>query len=397
VWQVLGSHIRGEASVFAPFVPPAHRNSEAQRFYLLVCVVVKGNCFPVPSQKNDHRAASLGKTLVQLVSHFVFYRHQTSPTLVHTAFTVTLFHKSNICSIVPAKRFSPVHNLTLNSLFSIIIRFIFAAFVFSLCPSTQDTEFPGIVARPVGSFKTTSEKNYQTLRCNVNLLKIIQLGLTFCDKDGNVPENGRCIWQFNFKFDLQYDMFAQDSIQLLTDSGINFKRHATEGIDVQFFAEKIMCSGIVLSDDVKWISFHSAYDFGYLIKLLTSLDLPETESEFFRLLKLYFPHIYDVKYLMKNCETLRGGLNQLGQDLNVSRFGPAHQAGSDSLLTLHTFFAIVEQYFDSNLDEKHIGVLFGLNANGDTNGVMNYNSYTNSSTPLHFYSPSPSLSGTPKR
>uniref|UniRef100_A0A915I340 Uncharacterized protein n=1 Tax=Romanomermis culicivorax TaxID=13658 RepID=A0A915I340_ROMCU len=32
-------------------------------------------------------------------------------------------------------------------------------------------------------------------------------------------------WQFNFKFSLGEDMYAQDSIDLLTNSGIKFKKH----------------------------------------------------------------------------------------------------------------------------------------------------------------------------
>jgi hypothetical protein len=41
------------------------------------------------------------------------------------------------------------------------------------------------------------------------------------------------------------------------------------GIDVQRFGELLMSSGLVLMDNVKWISFHSGYDFGYLMKVLT--------------------------------------------------------------------------------------------------------------------------------
>jgi CCR4-NOT transcription complex subunit 7/8 len=71
----------------------------------------------------------------------------------------------------------------------------------------QDTEFPGVVARPVGSFRTSGDYQYQTLRCNVDLLNIIQLGVTFADDQGNLPTDpdgkGPCTWQFNFKFSLE--------------------------------------------------------------------------------------------------------------------------------------------------------------------------------------------------
>lgn len=50
---------------------------------------------------------------------------------------------------------------------------------------------------------------------------------------------------------------------------------------------------------------HSGYDFGYLVKLLTDSRLPEEEHEFFQILNLFFPAIYDVKYLMKSCKNLK--------------------------------------------------------------------------------------------
>lgn len=37
---------------------------------------------------------------------------------------------------------------------------------------------------------------------------------------------------------------------------------------------------------VKWITFHSGYDFGYLLKVLTCQPLPKTEADFFELLKV---------------------------------------------------------------------------------------------------------------
>lgn len=52
------------------------------------------------------------------------------------------------------------------------------------------------------------------------------------------------------------DMYAQDSIDLLNRAGIQFKRHEEEGIDVGDFAELLITSGLVLNEDVKWLSFH---------------------------------------------------------------------------------------------------------------------------------------------
>lgn len=51
-------------------------------------------------------------------------------------------------------------------------------------------------------------------------------------------------------------MYAQDSIDLLNRAGIQFKRHEEEGIDVNDFAELLITSGLVLNEDVKWLSFH---------------------------------------------------------------------------------------------------------------------------------------------
>lgn len=172
------------------------------------------------------------------------------------------------------------------------------------------------VARPVGTFKTPGEYQYQTLRCNVDMLKIIQarscetqhaprctrpalatlpslltpppraaqLGLTFSDSEGALPVVDGCFsaWQFNFReFDVSADMYAADSIELLRHSGIDFAAHAARGIDVRRFGEALLVSGVVLIPDVRWITFHSGYDFGYLLKLVTCLPLPATEAEFF--------------------------------------------------------------------------------------------------------------------
>ena len=73
----------------------------------------------------------------------------------------------------------------------------------TLLISWQDSEFPGVVAKPIGEFISTADFQYQLLRCNVDLLKIIQLGFSFFDEQGK-PAPGISTWQFNFEFNLTW-------------------------------------------------------------------------------------------------------------------------------------------------------------------------------------------------
>lgn len=231
----------------------------------------------------------------------------------------------------------------------------------------MDTEFPGVVARPVTE-TYSPDFHYKSLKVNVDLLKIIQLGLSFADEDGNFAPGCPC-WQFNFAFDLDGDMFAQDSIDLLQKSGISFEDHAKRGIDPHLFGELLMVSGLVLDDRVKWVSFHSGYDYGYLLKLLTTQELPADEKSFFDLLRIYFPVIYDIKYMTSILDGFHfmGGLQRLADDLKCQRLGAEHQAGSDSLLTMSTYFALVQAKFtgkDGKMDDsKYVNELFGYGTN----------------------------------
>lgn len=90
------------------------------------------------------------------------------------------------------------------------------------------------------------------------------------------------------------------------------------------FGELIMSSGLVMNEQVKWISFHGTYDFGYLLKTLTCAKLPDCEPTFFECLHDYFPALYDVKYLLSHArENLRGrlhgnSLQSIAEHLDVS-------------------------------------------------------------------------------
>lgn len=233
---------------------------------------------------------------------------------------------------------------------------------------SMDTEFPGTVIRPgPGGPPLPPESNYGLLKANVDRMHMIQIGLTLSDGEGNLPNFGTkyvYIWEFNFRdFDVARDAQNPDSVAMLRNQGINFEMNRLMGAESVRFGELLMSSGLVCNDEVSWVTFHCAYDFGYLVKTLTQRDLPDRLEEFLKLVRIYFgPKVFDVKHLIRFCENLYGGLDRVCTALGVERIvGQSHQAGSDSLLTLHAFHKIRKVHFsDVARLEKYANVLHGL-------------------------------------
>ncbi|KAF2262061.1 ribonuclease H-like protein [Lojkania enalia] len=271
---------------------------------------------------------------------------------------------------------------------------------------SMDTEFPGVVARPIGDFQSKASYHYQTVRCNVDLLKIIQLGITLFNVNGDVPPSHLdpsgliykpkalqqyasnivvcpCTWTFNFEFSLENDMYNEESIQMLKKSGADFEKLASQGINPAEFGSLLITSGLTLTEDVNWISFHSGYDFAYLVKMLSAKPLPEDEDAYRALVQIFFPRLLDVKYLWRHANNLvrrgvigstatsilnnlgtKSGLQDLADELGCQRIGASHTAGSDAWLTGTVFWELKKKIFDNSIPEDMNGQMWGLTGVG---------------------------------
>ena len=241
----------------------------------------------------------------------------------------------------------------------------------------MDTEFPGTV---YSLNNLTNDFYYKTMEKNVNSLKLIQLGITLTNKNGEYPKNiPYHTWQFNFKYDEKKDLYSEDSLNLLKSTGIDFENLKTNGIDQTKFGEILKDSWLVLNPNIIWVSFHGSYDFSYLLKLLINENLPTTESDYIKLLCCYFPNFYDIKSLIKDNDTyFHGGLNKLIYYLDIKRKGIKHQAGSDSLATIEAYHKLIENgSINGKKLKKFKNVLYGIGIGRDNENTIRYMNNTN--------------------
>ena len=179
-----------------------------------------------------------------------------------------------------------------------------------------------------------------------------------------------------FDYYYQFTKVNVDKLKLLYNSGIDFKLLKSKGIPHSLFAEYMTTSGLVLNEKITWICFNGSSDFAYLLKYLINDNLPEDEKEFIELKKLYFPNIYDVKYLVNDSEIYKGGLNKLAKELEVERSGEIHQAGSDSQVTSDVFFRLVRNNIISQNDlNEGKNVIYGIGEGNNMTETFNYTQF----------------------
>lgn len=225
---------------------------------------------------------------------------------------------------------------------------------------SMDTEFPGIVYNLMSTVKTI-ESEYATLKFNVDQLRLIQVGLSLSDSNGNLPEGGG-IWQFNLEFCESKDKYHPESIALLKKAGINFEKLESDGINHLLFADLLTSSGLLFNENIHWITFHGSYDFSYLMKEIMNQPLPPNSDMFFKITRIIFPNIYDIKTIISETDGFKNAsLSKLASDLKVTRFGTNHQAGSDAYVTIECFFKLKHNYFIDGIPYNVANKIYGLN------------------------------------
>jgi len=191
-----------------------------------------------------------------------------------------------------------------------------------------DTEFPGFFIDVPASAGRVPK--HQALCENVDNLRPIQVGVAVAREDGSVMG----AWCFNLRFDINVDLHTEASVKFLVEAGVDFPRHAREGIEASVIGKRLAASSLVgrAGSRPHWVTFQGMYDLGYLLKLLTNWPMPSDASAFEDTLDAFCPRRCELRESFP-----RGSLDTLVRDHGVQRVGSAHTAGSDALATLDLF------------------------------------------------------------
>ncbi|MBS93341.1 MAG: hypothetical protein CL799_02695 [Chromatiales bacterium] len=200
------------------------------------------------------------------------------------------------------------------------------------CVIAFDVEFPGFFVDSLRG--APRDRQYQTLRSNVNLLSPIQIGIAVANHEGAVVG----LWGFNLHFDLLSDLHTGSAVALLNDAGLDFACHRCSGVRHAIFRRRFAELFLPMLDAAKprcqIVTFAGAYDYAYLIKLLHGPSLPETVDGFVSLVDGLFPCRCELRDGLPY-----GSLGSLASEFGVPRSGRAHCAASDALLTLRLYHA----------------------------------------------------------
>lgn len=80
-----------------------------------------------------------------------------------------------------------------------------------------------------------------------------------------------------------------------------------------------------MNDSLHWISYHGSFDYGYFYRLIKLGSLPEYQDQFLDEIWIYFPHNYDMKYMIgkkfekdhDHYDSMQGGLQRIADNLGI--------------------------------------------------------------------------------
>jgi len=193
----------------------------------------------------------------------------------------------------------------------------------------MDMEFPGFPCNDP-QFSPPAV-HHQALRCNVDQLWPVQLGVAIMSTTGQ--QYG--VWTFNLRFDPDVDAHTDESLTFLRNAGLDLPRHRREGIAALTLGCKLAHSNLLglHGHAPSWLTFSGSYDWAYLLKLVTlGQPLPVVTSAYEKALSVHCPKRHELRDFLSS-----GSLEALGRRHGVKRHGHAHTAGSDALLTAELF------------------------------------------------------------
>ncbi|GMM55972.1 CCR4-NOT core DEDD family RNase subunit [Maudiozyma humilis] len=236
------------------------------------------------------------------------------------------------------------------------------------------TEFIGTMARPIGNFETKADYHYQTMRSNVDLLNPVQMAISLSDANGNKPDNEPSTWQFNFQYDVDTEMISGESLELLKTSGVNLDMQRESGVDKFEFAQLMMDSGLIMEPDTTWITYHAAYDIGFLVHILMNDMMPATRQEFEQWVVKLMPSLFDLNLIYNLVHDFKNpqqpaspqySLNTLGDEIGIPRLLIFTTTGGQALLMILSFCYLskicMNKLPDGSPFSRYKNVIYGIN------------------------------------
>uniref|UniRef100_A0A7S4ULR8 Uncharacterized protein n=1 Tax=Alexandrium monilatum TaxID=311494 RepID=A0A7S4ULR8_9DINO len=139
-----------------------------------------------------------------------------------------------------------------------------------------DVTLPGDVAGGQGPGLCSTD--HGTLRRSVALLRPMQLGIAVASDEGAISG----AWSFGLHFDASVDLHTEAALGSLAAAGVDFRRHAAQGVDAARLGARLRASPLLGSrpEGPRWVTRAGTPNLGHLLGLATGCPLPSDAAAF---------------------------------------------------------------------------------------------------------------------